>query len=115
MSAEKKPLLETRWELGSMQKFRPAEGEAPHYSVSIREEGAMPVRVVAKLDFGYGKATDEATARHIVDAHNRAARLEREHSLMLGFLKEVSTSFRVEQGFASLAQRIINQIESPTE
>lgn len=107
--------LKAKWELGSMQKFRPHEGEAPHYSVSIREAGAMPARVVARLDLGYGKPTDEALARHIVETHNRAERLEREHDLMLGFLKEISTSFRVEQGFASKAQTIINQIESPTE
>lgn len=105
----KEDLLRVKWELGAMNKFKLAEGEAPYYSVSVREAGVMPVRVIAKLDFGYGKKTDEAVAQHIVETHNQSQRLQREHHFMLGFLKEISTSPYPQ--FSLPAQKLINEIE----
>lgn len=55
------------WELQLRERKRP-HGEASTVEGSLRRSGAMPVEIVARVDFGYGRAVDEANARLIAAA-----------------------------------------------
>jgi len=82
---DRKPLLSTlraleqaatkgQWEC-ELRSVKQPHGEAARTLGSVRVKGALPVKVVVRLDFGYGSDSDAATAALIVALRNAAPAL----------------------------------------